>query len=200
MSLPRFCRSRTIPQYETGEEDAAGGVQSQVPAPGRSGHPWGASRVRSLPRGGVGTPGGIQSQAPAPGRSGHPWGHPESGPCPGEERAPLGGVQSQDPALWRRVHPGNICPHGVCARRFYQPSPRQPAGSSPHGQAVPGKGVEDSCPSIPSAGLGVSHGGLGVASQPTSRKTRPSLGRWGSGSSLPAPLSGSSGFPWWLRQ
>ena len=66
-----------------------GGIQSQVPALGRSRHPWGASRVRPLPRGGAGTPGG----------------HPESGPCPREEQAPLGGIQSQAPAPGRSGHP-----------------------------------------------------------------------------------------------
>ena len=66
-----------------------GGIQSQAPAPRRSGHPWGASRVRSLPQGGVGTPGGC----------------PESDPCPREEWEPLGGVQSQVPAPGRSGHP-----------------------------------------------------------------------------------------------
>ena len=150
-----------------------GGIQSQAPAPRRSGHPWGASRVRSLPQGGVGTPGwcpesgpcpreeweplgGVQSQVPALGRS----------RCPGEEWASLGGIQSQAPAPWRRAHPGSICPRGDCARRNVSPAPGQPAGSSPQAQVVPGKGGEDSSPSSPSVGLGVSHGRLRVASQP----------------------------------
>ena len=182
MSLPRFCRSRTIPQYETGEEDAAGGVQSQVPAPGRAG-----------------TPGGIQSQIPAPGRSGHPWEHPESGPCPGEGGHPWGASRV------RTLPCGGGFTLGTSAHM----------GSVPEGSISPAPGsLQDHLPIVrlsqervwrtvahPFQVRALVSAMVGwVASQPTSRKTRPSLGRRGSGSSLPAPLSGSSGFPWWLRQ
>lgn len=135
--------------------------------------PGRGSRVRPLPWGGAGTPGG----------------HPESGPCPREEQASLGVVQSPCPkeeqaylggdpesgpcpveegSLWERLPMWG--PEGTVG-----PVAGQPAGSSPLGQAVPGKGREDSSPSNPSVGLGVSHGRLGVASQlpvhqPNSRK------------------------------
>ena len=91
MSLPRFCRSRTIPQYETGEEDAAGGVQSQVPAPGRAG-----------------TPGGRPESGPCPVEEGSPWEHlPTWGLC---QKV----LSAQPQAACRIISPLSGCPRKGC--------------------------------------------------------------------------------------